>query len=66
MQDVEDMCNIEDVLKTSLRYGFSVARCEGEQTEIDGQKVCVKPGSDEKLETIARRRKRIQFEASKL
>ncbi|CAL1148311.1 unnamed protein product [Cladocopium goreaui] len=37
-----------------LRYGFSVARCEGSQTESEGQKICVKPGSDDKLDTIAR------------
>eukprot|EP00434_Breviolum_minutum_P000611 symbB.v1.2.000533.t1/scaffold31.1/size418471/29 len=37
-----------------LRYGFSVARCEGSQIESEGQKICVKPGSEDKLDTIAR------------
>eukprot|EP00913_Durusdinium_trenchii_P023619 g22191.t1 len=37
-----------------LRYGFSVARCEGAQAEIEGQRACVKPGTEDKLEAIAR------------
>ncbi|CAK8991091.1 unnamed protein product [Durusdinium trenchii] len=41
-------------LESSLRYGFSVARCEGAQAEIEGQRACVKPGTEDKLEAIAR------------
>ncbi|CAJ1429798.1 unnamed protein product [Effrenium voratum] len=37
-----------------LRYGFSVSRCEGAQMESEGQKICVRPGSQDKLDTTAR------------